>query len=516
MVLRLPPRGLRAAAVAVIVAMPSLVTGPASASVGGQGSWGSVVDWNNFVAIHLAVGPTGDVLMWDRQQGLTSARIWDPSTGDFTNAPGLPTALFCAFQTRLPNGTLAVVGGTAFKKGNTGLEQMQFFDWNSNTWTAGPSMHTPRWYPTVVELPDGRLFADGGQIKPGQMANVPELYDPNTNSWTELLGLVEKKAPGLYPRVILAPNGKLFVIKDAAGQSAYIDVDAQTFTSVTKAPPVPPGGGMAMYDTGKLLYYGIGKSDTDSYTIDLNAPHPVWTKVGSLQFARKKFSTVLLPDGRVMAIGGSVDGSDLDVLKAVMTPEIWDPATGQWSSLTDLSVPRMYHSNAILLPDGRVLAAGGGRDGNAPSFPNSQIYSPDYLSASTRPVITGLSSTVWQPGSTVTLDVSSANGVSSVVMMGLPGVTHSIDTQQRRLTLPTTSPYNPAGGQITVRVPDAGTTAAGHYYALALDSRGVPTAAKIVQLALAAGQSSRVKAKPVVVKAAIARVVAQTDQQDLG
>src|SRR5262245_6704509 len=149
MVFRLPARSLRAAMVTAAVALPSLIASPASASAGGPGSWGPVVDWNNFVAIHLAVGPDGDVLMWDRQQGLTSARIWDPSTGNFTNAPGIPTALFCAFQTRLPNGTLAVVGGTAFKKGNTGLDQMQFFDWKTNTWTAGPSMHTPRWYPTV-------------------------------------------------------------------------------------------------------------------------------------------------------------------------------------------------------------------------------------------------------------------------------------------------------------------------------------------------------------------------------
>ncbi len=123
---------------------------------------------------------------------------------------------------------------------------------------------------------------------------------------------------------------------------------------------------------------------------------------------------------------------------------------------------------------------------------------------------------MWQPGSTVSLTVSSANGVSAVVLMGLPGVTHSIDTQQRRLTLPITSAYNPATGQISVRIPAAGTTGAGHYYAIALDSRGVPTAAKIVQLALGSGGTSQATAtaKPVVVKAAIARVVNQSAEQD--
>ena len=127
---------------------------------------------------------------------------------------------------------------------------------------------------------------------------------------------------------------------------------------------------MAMYESGKLLLFNIGKSGTESWVIDLNTATPTWRKVGSLKFKRKKFSTVLLPDGRVMAIGGSVDGSSV-IAKAVMTPEIWDPATETWATLPNLAVPRMYHSNALLLPDGRVLTAGGGRAGSAPNFPSA-------------------------------------------------------------------------------------------------------------------------------------------------
>src|SRR5207342_1729098 len=99
----------------------------------------------------------------DREDGLTSARRWNPATGGFSAAPGIPTALFCAFQTRLPGGQLIVVGGTALKKGaggselaGTGLEQTRIFDWATGTWSNGGSMKTPRWYPTVVALPDGR------------------------------------------------------------------------------------------------------------------------------------------------------------------------------------------------------------------------------------------------------------------------------------------------------------------------------------------------------------------------
>ena len=213
------------------------------------------------------------------------------------------------------------------------------------------------------------------------------------------------------------------MIKNAKGQSAYMDVDTQQWTEVTASPPNVAGGGMAMYENGKILLYAIGGSGTDSWVIDLNAAAPSWRKVGSLQFKRKKFSTVLLPDGRVLAIGGSTDGNSV-IANAVLTPEVWDPNTERWTTLPNLAVPRMYHSNALLLPDGRVVTAGGGRAGSAPNFPSSQLYSPPYLSTPNRPAITG-GPGVWTSGSSVNLAVSSANGIHSVVLMGLPGVTQA-------------------------------------------------------------------------------------------
>jgi hypothetical protein len=260
-----------------------------------------------------------------------------------------------------------------------------------------------------------------------------------------------------------------------------MDVDTQKWIPVTKSPPLTNGAGLAMYDTGKLLFYGNGSSHTDAWVIDLNAAAPAWRKVGSMHFARQKWSTVVLPDGRVMAIGGSTDGTSV-AAKAVLTPEIWNPATEQWSDLPNVAVPRMYHSNALLLPDGRVLSSGGGRAGSAPNYPSGQLYSPSYLGAANRPNINSMSTSTWQGNSTVNLNISSANGVSSVVLMGLPGVTHGMDTSQRRMTLQVTSAYNPANGNMSVRVPPASSLGNSNYYVIALDNRGVPTAAKTVQV----------------------------------
>jgi Domain of unknown function (DUF1929) len=104
-----------------------------------------------------------------------------------------------------------------------------------------------------------------------------------------------------------------------------------------------------------------------------------------------------------------------------------------------------------------------------------------------------------------------------VVLMGLPGVTHGLDTQQRRLTLPVTSAYEPATGRISVKVPSIKNAVPGHYYAIALDGRGVPSAAKIVQLVAGGGAAAvdaAVEAAPAAVDPNVPRQVAVVEPRE--
>ena len=91
---------------------------------------------------------------------------------------------------------------------------------------------------------------------------------------------------------------------------------------------------MAMYDTGKILLYAAGEH---RHGLVGDRPERRQPDVAQGRFAqskRKKFSTVVLPDGRVMAIGGSTDGTST-IAKAVLTPEVWDPATESWTTLPE-------------------------------------------------------------------------------------------------------------------------------------------------------------------------------------
>ena len=85
-----------------------------------------------------------------------------------------------------------------------------------------------------------------------------------------------------------------------------------------------------------------------------------------MAFAREFHNLVSLPDGNVLAVGGSSSGGGADPSKAVLPAEIWNPNTETWTTVASLQTPRMYHSTSLLLPDGRVLVAGGGRFAGAP------------------------------------------------------------------------------------------------------------------------------------------------------
>jgi hypothetical protein len=115
-----------------------------------------------------------------------------------------------------------------------------------------------------------------------------------------------------------------------------------------------------MFAPDKVLLIG---SDDSAWIMDMSGPTPVFQRTDDVLGGRIWSNLVVLPDGRVMISGGSaVD----NVLQGVdNTAEIWDPATGHWTIEADAAVPRLYHSDTILLADGSVLSLGGGAPGPA-------------------------------------------------------------------------------------------------------------------------------------------------------
>src|SRR2546421_99437 len=93
-----------------------------------------------------------------------------------------------------------------------------------------------------------------------------------------------------------------------------------------------------------------------------------WTATGSLANRRHEHTATLLPNGKVLVVGGTVD-----FINDLTSAELYDPATGTWTPTGSLNNGRRAHT-ATLLPNGKVLAAAGIGDGTI--LKSAEVYDP--------------------------------------------------------------------------------------------------------------------------------------------
>src|SRR4051812_4446462 len=376
--------------------------GSAAAAVGGNpgeiGAWGPVVGWP-VVGVHVALLPNGKVLAYDSvgdaaaetfpHQDHTRATVWDPQTGTQTPV-NVQTGfnVFCSGLAHLMDGRVFVAGGNKDQLLN-GIVQTHLFDPVTNTWTLGPDMAQERWYPTVTPLDDGEMLITAGR------ADTPEVRTLDGS----LRALSDAALPlTLYPWVDVAPDGRAFVSGPDPELRALDTSGAGHWEDLGQRDDIMRDyGGHAFFDIGKELVAGGGPSVPGAEVIDLNGGRPRVSGTAPMATGRRQHNLTVLADGSVLATGGNSSGEpQVDLAGGVYTAEQWSPATGRWRTLAPMRITRQYHSTALLLPDGRVLSAGGGLcsicDDVGYLAKNAEVYSPPYLfradgAAATRPVI---------------------------------------------------------------------------------------------------------------------------------
>ena len=430
------------------------------------------------IAIHSVVLPTGKVLLFSAEHGVPGIHGWilDPATLALTNVPPpSPWNPDCAGQSFLPDGRLLVAGGTVSFTPLTGTKLAYTFDPFTEQWTRIADMARGRWYPTCVTLEDGAIATLSGLSDVPSTPNPDiELWDPAGAATWQLLG---QKALPYYPLLHLMPSGKVFMAGPSPLTETY-DPDANTWT------PVDDTNFPGRYEACSVLlpstlnrvmliggYNGSGQPTSSVEIIDLAAVTPQWRGTAHMAFARMEHNAVLLPNGKVLVIGGRSDNDATPT--PVMTPEIFDPSGETWTAAAPHSVPRRYHSTAVLLPDGRVLAAGGDFQ------PSGEIYSPPYVFNGPRPAIDFAPPTITY-GSTFPIQFTGTASAHSMVLMGLPAVTHSNNMTQRYVSLGTISS---PGGTVVIPAPSSGKVAPpGFYMLFVVDSNGVPSVSRMVRI----------------------------------
>jgi hypothetical protein len=191
----------------------------------------------------------------------------------------------------------------------------------------------------------------------------------------------------------------------------------------------------------------------------------------------------------VLVTGGTRGAGfvNIDPSLAAREAEVWNPATGEWTTLAANDVMRVYHSVSLLLPDGTVLhgASGdamaiqpGGSVVPVPNERNHEIFSPPYLFRGARPRITTAPTTVGY-GEVFPVATPNAAQITDVRWIRLGSVTHAFDMGQRANTLSFTATET----TVEVTAPaNANLAPPGYYQLFILNRNGVPSEGQVIRV----------------------------------
>jgi len=449
------------------------------------GLWSGLISLP-IVVVHTSQLPDGRILMSEGQSLGDDARTWDTTTNAFGTVP-VPANVFCSGHEQMADGRI-FVGGGHNAGAHLGLRVGNVFDPTTDTWTALPLMTSPRWYPTTTTLSDGRVLILGGETNcPGCQATIPEIYNPQTNAWTRLT--TANLSFTYYPHAFALPNGKVLLAGTAESPTPSYVLDLTTNTWTPLGTPARDTGSSVMIRPGVVLTAGKSvdpdevavPSVATAYVLDMNQASPAWRSTASMRFPRTYLNLTVLPDGSVVATGGGPTTAPLDTANAIRQAELWDPVGETWTTMASMNAPRLYHSEALLMPDGRVVVMGGGRfdDNHVPQDQyNGEFFSPPYLFKGPRPIIGSAPSTI-AFGSVFTIQTPDAARIAKVSLIRFGSTTHAINMSQRFVPLSFTA----GSGSLSVTAPpDARSATPGNYMLFLVDTSGVPSIAAQVRL----------------------------------
>jgi hypothetical protein len=255
---------------------------------------------------------------------LNSAELYDPQTGQFSATGAMSVKRVGHTATLLPDGRVLIAGGSDSEFFYGALASAELYDPATGTFSPTGEMNAKRLAHKATRLTNGKVLITGGQGEVWANHDTAEIYDPSTGRFTLIGKMTEKRADHTATRLA---DGRVLV---TGGSDARF-------------------GEIRVSDTAEI-YDPVKNS---------------FTAAGKMSLVRFKHSAELLPDGRVILIGGS----NVNLWEGrYASAEIFDPASGKFTSTGNLNTARYKIRDAVvLLPNGKILVAGGGR---------AEIYDP--------------------------------------------------------------------------------------------------------------------------------------------
>ncbi|KAG4435070.1 hypothetical protein IFR05_009460 [Cadophora sp. M221] len=387
--------------------------------------------------------------------------------------------------------------------------------WGVNDWQEDYEqihLQNGRWYPTAMLMANGSILVVGGENGSNGPA-VPTIEIlPQVGGVLTMEWLQRTDPYNLYPFLAVLPSGGIFV---AYYNEARI-LNEVTFATTKTLPNMPgsvgnPDGGRTYPLEGTMVllpqyapyldplgvlicggsepFVGGGLGLDNCVTTTPESANPVWT-IERMPSSRVMSCMTALPDGTYLILNGAHRGvagfglaSDANHNAVLYDPT--KPVGARMSVMANTTVDRYYHSEAVLLQDGRVMVSGSDpeTDGLLQEY-RVEVFVPPYLlTGRARPTFT-LTNKDWTYGQTVTLTITGSTGALKVSLLGAESSTHGSSMGQRTIFPEATC----SGNTCTVKAPpNAHVCPAGWFQVFVLDS-GVPSLSQWVRIGGDPGQ----------------------------
>jgi len=470
------------------------------------GQWGPIFDMS-VIPIHAALLRDGQVLVYGtdrrgRQGSKANYEVWDARTGEHHLGKNhkllehnTSVNIFCSTMSMdASTSNVLIIGGD--DDFNYGVKDVVEYDSTTMTLQKHPAgaMHHARWYASSVVLPDGRIFVIGGksgQSIPQSSSPIPEVWQPGSgfrelkNASVPEMALYSGRA-WYYPLTFVNSHGAIIVIQSVGmnnnvyrigleGDGSLHVVGTKPFSSWKLHPSL-------LYDVDKVVMMA---SNGALWEADISDSNNVTFERKGKTLVRVNGVFSPLPDGRVLITGGDAQQKQngINLETAVNSVQIWDPAdpkkvyTGP-----DQDIARLYHSTALILPDGSAFVGGGGAPGPLDNL-NGQVYFPGYLfdpqsgGPSTRPTIDDWPRDL-QAGKSFSLTVDNAETVKFVTATKSGSVTHASNYDARWVKL-SFEKINDKTIRI-FNVPNRNVLIPGVWLLTTIDINGVPSESRLV------------------------------------
>jgi len=455
--------------------------------------------------------------------------IWDPKKGVGDNSHILfkqPVVMdaFCSVVRVLDNNRVFILGGN--KNQDTNLpdtqNQTMIYDVLNKKFSLSNNLNFKRWYASVVITGDEKMFIFGGEdVTNEKLSTIPEMIDlKNIDQGWQVLEQADsndlfgnKDADEWnYPRTFLSSDGNIVgisynktwvmdvnnnyrVMKTGeiplvkSGISKVLEHSNPNFDDhkkdnlklLTIGSAVGSSNSVVMIEKDKILVFG-GKQKGEEYSpsnkvflIDFSDSFkPQIKELKSMNFARSDGNATIMPDGNIFLNGGH---SYNDLEFSVFTPEIYNPNTQTTKEMSNSYFRRNYHASSLLLPDGRILTAGG-------DVWNAEIFYPPYLFAkdnndktvlAKRPQIVNLDKDI-KRGEKVEIEVNGE--ISKVSLISTGSTTHAQGSESKFRNINFTKVSN---DKIEIKLDNnSNNLQNGTYLLFVLNSKGTPSEGKIV------------------------------------